>query len=463
MKTLVRELYGFRIETEPETRVCAEWFLKNDPELFEAMARSLSDQQHYELMYQWSFWARDKQLPPKDNDWSVWFLHAGRGFGKTRTGAEFVRWKIETGQWRRVALVGEDAADVRDVMVTGESGLLNVCPPWAKPRWIPSTRTLIWPNGAIAKTYSALDPEQLRGPQHDGAWCDEIAKWRYEDAWHQLMFGLRLGAHPQVVVTSTLRPKRWVKKILDASTTRRVGGGTIENSANLSAAALREMFRAYEGTRLGRQELHGEYLDDTPGALWARAMFDRPGFRLAEPPRGLRRVVVAIDPAVSASETSDETGIVVAGRDDRDRYYVLGDFSGRYSPEQWARRAVELYDAFKADCIVGEVNNGGDLVFMAIKTVAEKMYLDGARRSKEVPFSSVHASRGKAVRAQPISMLYEQGRAHHVGPLFDLEDQMVQFTPDGTESLGFSPDRVDALVWGLTEVSNEVGYQGFVM
>lgn len=412
------------------------------------------------LQYHWSFWARPNQLPPADGDWLVWFFHAGRGAGKSKSGAEWVRTQIETGACRRMALVGASMNDVVSVMVEGPSGLLAICPPWARPRLNLSKRELRWPNGGVCKLYSAEDPEQLRGPQHDGAWCDELAKWRYEDAWTQLQFGLRIGKHPRTVVTTTLRPRRWVKQILDQPTTIAVGGSTFDNEAHLSQAMLASLRKTYDGMRLGRQELYGEYLEDTPGALWNRSMFEVPGFRLDQAPTGLRRVVVAIDPAVSSNEGSDETGIVVCGKDDRDHFYILADYSGRMTPEQWSRKAIDAFDAFKADCIVAEVNNGGDMVESVIRNEANHLYASCTRHTREVPIYKVHASRGKVARAQPISMHYEQKRAHHVGQFQELEEQMAQFLPDGMD---FSPDRVDALVWGVTECQERRGWQGFVL
>lgn len=385
--------------------------------------------------YDWPAVARPNQLAP-DGDWRTWLLLAGRGFGKTRTGAEHVRAEVEGGRARRVALVAPTAADARDVMVEGESGILAISPPWCEPRYEPSKRRLTWPNGAIATLYSADEPRRLRGPQHDLAWADELAAWQRPEAWDQLMFGLRLGADPHVVVTTTPRPTRVIRDLIGDATTHVTRGSTYDNAANLAQAFLEQIVRKYEGTRLGRQELYAEVLDDVPGALWTRAMLE--DAQHTGPIPDLVRVVVAIDPAVTSGEDSDETGIIVAGVGLDGLVYVLADRTCRMSPDGWATRAVVALDEFQADRIVAEVNNGGDLVEATIRTV---------RRS--APYRKVHATRGKRVRAEPIAALYEQKRVRHVPGLDQLEDQMVTFLPEGSDA---SPDRVDALVWALTDL-----------
>lgn len=394
----------------------------------------LSDQEVLALLYDWPFWARPNQLPPP-GDWRVWLVLAGRGFGKTRTGAEWLRDQVQNRGRGRLALVAPTAADARDVMVEGESGILAISPPWFRPVYEPSKRRLTWPNGAIATTYSADEPDRLRGPQHDGAWADELAAWKYPDAWDMLMFGLRLGTDPRVVATTTPKPVRLIRELLASETTAVSRGSTYENAANLAPAFLQQIVTKYKGTRLGRQELDGEVLDDVPGALWTRKALD--DLRRPAAPE-LVRVVVAIDPAVTSGEDSDETGIVVAGRGVDGHGYVLRDLSCRMSPDGWARRAVVAFQDHRADRIVAEVNNGGDLVEQVVRTV-----------DRSVPYKAVHASRGKRVRAEPIAALYEQGKVHHVGGLPDLEDQMCSFLPEGGDK---SPDRVDALVWALTEL-----------
>src|SRR5579862_821718 len=388
------------------------------------------------LAHDWPFRARPAQLPPT-GEWRVWLLLAGRGFGKTRTGAELVHARVGTYAARRIALVAPTAADVRDVMVEGESGLLAIAAPGNRPLYEPSKRRLTWPNGAVATTFSADEPERLRGPQHDFAWCDELAAWRYPEAWDMLMFGLRLGADPRAVVTTTPRPTRLIRGLLADPQVAVTHGRTAANRAHLAPAFLDQIVRRYEGTRLGRQELDAELLDDMPGALWQRGIIE--AARIGSAPE-LARVVVAIDPAAGSGEHSDETGIVAAGRDAAGHGYVLADASGRYAPAEWARVAIAAYHAHRADRIVAEVNNGGEMVEATLRTV-----------DPDIPFSAVHAARGKVARAEPVAALYEQGRVHHLGALRRLEDQMCSFTSDfDRHAAGHSPDRVDALVSALT-------------
>jgi len=392
------------------------------------------------LEHDWELWARPQQLPPP-GDWRVWLLLAGRGFGKTRSGAEWVRMRVELGLARRVALVAPTAADARDVMVEGESGLVACAPKHFRPRFEPSKRRLTWPNGAVATCFSAEEPERLRGPQHDAAWCDELAAWRYEAAWDMLMLGLRLGADPRCVVTTTPKPVRLVRSLLASDTVAVTRGATRENAANLAPSFLDAIVRRYDGTRLGRQELEAELLEDVPGALWHRAMFEREGARVAAAP-ALARIVVAIDPAATSGEGADETGIIAAGIAPDGAAYVLEDLSGRMAPHEWAARAIGAYRALGAERIVAEVNNGGDMVEATLRAVD-----DG------VAFKSVRAARGKATRAEPVAALYEQGRVHHVGAFPALEDQMCGFSADfDRAAAGYSPDRLDALVWALSEL-----------
>jgi len=355
----------------------------------------------------------------------------GRGFGKTRALSEWIRTQVETGKCRRIAIVAPTAADARDVMVEGESGVLAVSPPWNRPNYEPSKRRLTWKSGVMATTYSADEPERLRGPQHDGAVCDELAAWRYPEAFDMLMFGLRLGSNPQCAIGTTPKPRKLIRDLLEDPRCIVVRGSTYENRVNLAPAFFSSIVRTYEGTTLGQQELHGEVLTDIPGALWNRGIILR-----SEEPETTNRVVVAIDPAVTSTDQSDETGVIVAGKAG-DRFYVLEDLSGRYSPETWARVAVEAYHRWKGDRIVGEVNNGGDMIESVIRQV-----------DRNIPYTAVRASRGKAVRAEPIAALYEQGRGFHCGTFSDLEDQMCSWTVEAD----WSPDRMDALVWAATEL-----------
>ena len=393
--------------------------------------QSFSEDEISQLLYTWEAWARPEQVEPT-GDWTFWLVKAGRGFGKTRTGAEWIRKKVEQGS-NRIGLIAPTAADVRDVMVEGESGILATSPPWSRPVYEPSKRRLVWPNGIMATTYSAEEPDRLRGPQHEILWADEIGHWRYPEAWDMAKLGLRLGVRPQAIVTTTPKPVRIVKELIEDKDCVMTGGSTYENVVNLAAAFYKTIVKKYEGTRLGRQEINAELLEDTPGALWTRQMIS--DLRVKKAPE-LVRIVVAIDPAVTSGDESDETGMIVGGLGVDGHGYVLQDLSCRIRPNMWARRAVNAYHVRKADRVIAEVNNGGDLVETVIRTV-----------DPDIPYQSVHASRGKRTRAEPISALYEQKKIHHVGVFEDLEDQQCSFLPEGS---GGSPDRVDALVWCFT-------------
>jgi phage terminase large subunit-like protein len=420
----------------------AGWLALLPEALRSELIAALSPAEALALLYDWPFWARANQLPP-DGDWRVWLLLAGRGFGKTRTGAEMIRARATARTARRLALVAPTAGDARDVMVEGESGILAISPPWERPRYEPSKRRLTWPNGAIATLFSADEPERLRGPQHDAAWCDELASWRYPEAWDMLMFGLRLGTDPRVVVTTTPRPTKLLRELIADPAAVVTRGTTYENRANLAAAFVGQIIHKYQGTRLGRQELEAELLEDVPGALWTRGMIE--GSRARGAPAFIR-VVVAIDPAGSSTEGADETGIIVVGKDEDGRGWVIADASGRYSPTEWAKTAISAYRAHGADRIVAEVNNGGDMVEATLRMI-----------EPSAPFAAVRATRGKVTRAEPIAALYEQGRIRHLGVFPRLEDQMCAFTIEAhgnlsARSAGYSPDRVDALVWALTHL-----------
>ena len=379
----------------------------------------------------------------------MWLLLAGRGFGKTRSGAEWTRQQVEYGRARRIALVAPTAADLRDVMIEGETGVLAMSNPGFRPEYHRSLRRLAWPNGTVAIGFSAEEPNRLRGPQHDAAWCDELAAWRHPEAWDNLLMGLRLGHDPRVVATTTPKPTRLIRELVRDPHCVVTRGSTRENIKHLPAAYLSSIIKRYEGTRLGRQELEAELLEDTPGALWTREQLE--AARVSERPV-LRRIVVAIDPAVSARPGADETGLIVAGLGADGLGYVLKDASDRYRAEDWARRAVALYQRFQADRVIGEVNNGGDLVESVLRAV-----------DRSVSYKAVRASRGKAVRAEPVAALYEQGRVKHHGAFPALEDQMCRFTADiDRAGAGESPDRVDALVWALTELMIEPSGTGLL-
>jgi phage terminase large subunit-like protein len=392
----------------------------------------LTDAEAEAMLWDWPFWARPNQQTPA-GDWTYWLILAGRGFGKTRTGAEWVRQQVKTSQY--VNLIGATADDARDIMVQGESGILAICPDGERPEYRPSQRKLVWPNGAVSLIFTADEPERLRGKQHSGLWGDELAAWRYPEALDQAKLGLRLGAHPQACFTTTPRPTKLVKSLASDPATVVTRGTTYDNQANLAPTFFSSIIRTYEGTRLGRQELQAEILDDNPNALWNRKQID--ALRVKEAP-AMKRVVIGVDPSVTSNEDSDLAGIIAAGIGADDHGYVLDDLSLIASPDGWARAAVKAYHDLKADRLVAEVNNGGDLVELVIRTV-----------DRNVSYKKVHASRGKMIRAEPIAALYEQGRVHHVGSLQELEDEMCDYDPITSSK---SPDRMDALVWAFTEL-----------
>lgn len=368
----------------------------------------------------------------------MWLILAGRGWGKSRTGAEAVREEVEQGRSGRIALIAETSADARDVMVEGESGILAVSPPWNRPKYEPSKRRLTWPNGAIATCYDAREPDQLRGPQHDFFWGDEWAKFRYAQAcWDNMLPGLRLGKNPRGVITTTPKPVPLIKALVRDPGVFLTKGKSTENLSNLAATFKRAVIDRYAGTRMGRQELDAEILEDVPGALWTRRGIDEARVDKAPP---LKRIVVAVDPAATGGESANENGIVIAGMSQDQQGYVIDDWSERGSPDKWARKVVAAYRRYEADVVVVEVNQGGDMVAQVLRSVEPNL-----------PIEEVRATRGKYVRAEPVAALYEQGRVHHVGALAELEDQMVTFTPEraADRSDGYSPDRVDALVWAL--------------
>ena len=394
--------------------------------------KELSANEAAEILEDWRFWARPDQIAP-EGDWRVWLILAGRGFGKTRCGAEWVHEQIRQGR-ERIALVGETKADVRDVMVEGESGILATAGR-NRPLYEPSKRRLTWPNGAIGVCYSGDEPDQLRGPQHDAAWLDELAKYRYaEETWSNLDLGLRLGESPQAVITTTPRPVQIMRELVADELVTVTRGSTYDNLQNLAESFAKRIVERYEGTRLGRQELHAEILDDVVGALWSREMID--AHRLRETPPHFERIVVGVDPAVTSGEDADETGILVAGMIGN-RGYIVEDLSGQYTPQEWAIQAIKAYYKYNADRIVAEVNQGGDMVEHTIRTV-----------DRNVSYKAVRAARGKILRAEPSAALYEQGRIHHCGTFAALEDQLCMYTHESRDS----PDRLDALVWALTDL-----------
>ncbi|MBX9664813.1 MAG: terminase family protein [Novosphingobium sp.] len=392
-------------------------------------------------------WARASQLPP-DGNWRVWLIMAGRGFGKTRAGAEWVRMVAERDHSARIALVASSLHEARSVMVEGESGIMTVSPPHMRPRYEPSLRRIVWPNGAQALLYSAAEAEALRGPQHSHAWCDEIAKWddnqgQARRCWDNLMLGLRLGDAPQIVATTTPRAVPLVRRLMaqvsedgDVVLTR---GSTLENEANLPGRFIADVTREFGGTLLGRQELDGELIDDLPGALWTRALLEVCRETTAVP--AMKRVIVGVDPPASAE--GDACGIVVCGLGDDGVARVLTDATvEKASPERWARAVAETARTWSADRVVAEANQGGAMVEAVLRAA-----------NATLPLRLVHATRGKAARAEPVAALYETGRVRHAGMFARLEDELCGLLPGGTyQGPGRSPDRADACVWALTEL-----------
>ncbi len=405
------------------------------------------------LLACWGLFAHPHQMPPAQSqgggDWLTWLLMGGRGAGKTRAGAEWIKAQalglapFASSPVGQIALVGETDHDVREVMIEGVSGLLAVHHRAQRPHWVPTRRRLEWPNGAVAYAFSADDPERLRGPQFGAAWSDEVAKWRYaEEAFDMLQFGLRLGAQPRQIVTTTPRPVALIKRLLADPMCAVTHAPTRANAYHLSPSFLQIVVARYKGTRLGRQELDGELIDDRPDALWQRDQIERA--RINAPP-SLSRIVVAVDPPASSTRHSDACGIVTVGRTEEGAMYVLADdtVSG-LRPNGWASRAIAVYRKWRADALVAEVNQGGDMVRAVLGEV-----------DPDVPVIAVRATRGKYLRAEPIAALYEQGRVFHAGHFPALEDEMCDFAANGLSS-NRSPDRVDALVWAMTELSMQV-------
>ena len=403
-----------------------------------AYQRNLPEWESARLRHNWDLHARESQLPP-EGDWDTWLILAGRGFGKTRAGAEWVRAQVETRQADRIALVARSLPEALSIMVHGESGIINISPPWDKPTYEPSKRKLTWPSGAHALVFSSHEPDQLRGPQFDAAWCDELASWEHPaETWDNLSFALRLGRRPRSVVTTTPKPVELVRSLPNISGTYVTRGTTFDNKDNLAPSFFDGIIDRYDGTRIGQQEIYAEITDEDEDALWKREWIEKA--RLGSYPP-IARIVVSIDPAMSTRPTSSETGIVVVGADmRRDHAYILADESGRLTPNNMALRVAHLFDKFNATQIVVEANAGGNHVETTLRNAIERT----------LPIKSIRARHGKQIRAEPVAALYEQGRVHHVGRFPDLEDQMCTWTPDVSPS--HSPDRADALVHAVTDL-----------
>lgn len=423
-----------------------------DEQVQQALSQ-LSPSQLEHLQHDWSFWARPEQIEPK-GDWNTWFINAGRGFGKTRAGVEWVREQVKQGH-KRIAAVAATNSDIERVMVKGESGFLNTCWKGDKthkgkemgyPEWSPTKRSLTWANGAKVEFYSAEEPERLRGPQFSAAWCDELAAWNKDiDTWDMLQFTLRLGKHPKVCVTTTPKSTVLVRNLIDKPTTHVTTGSTFDNAANLADTYLKAVKDQYEGTRLGRQEIYAEILKENEGALWTSDMVDACQIDRDKVPNLVRKVV-AVDPAISSNTESDETGIILAGIDINGICYVLGDYTIKALPEVWGQRAAELFYEKECDRLIYESNQGKDTIPPLFKVVDDN-----------IPLKGVFASRAKIARAEPVSALYERGKVKHVrnpeddgASLSQLEMQMTTYEPMGRYK---SPDRYDAMVWAITELA----------
>ena len=400
----------------------------------------------FSLRTEWLRIARDKQLQPKIPHY-IWLILAGRGWGKTRTGAQDIALYALRNKNVNCAVVAPTAGDLRRVCFGGQSGLLSIIPKdcylnsKSQKGYSSSVSEIRLFNGSKITGYAAQEPDRLRGPQFHRAWCDELAAWRYPEAFDQLMFGLRLGENPQCVITTTPKPTKIIKELIERDDVQVTSGSTFENEENLAESALTMLRDKYEGTTLGRQELYAEVIETIDGALWNQEMIERTRIS-KETEKELSKIIVAIDPAVTSNKNSDETGIIVVGKDYSNNFYVLEDCSGRHSAEKWGTIAVNLYHDWDANYIVAETNNGGDLVERLIRNIDTR-----------VPFRSVRATRGKILRAEPISSLYEQNRVRHLGVFPELEQQMCSYTGETNTS----PDRLDALVWGLTELSKSTG------
>src|SRR5271155_672726 len=393
-----------------------------------------------QLFHDWAFWARPEQASP-DGDWIIWLILAGRGAGKTRAGAEAVRTWVQTHPI--VNLIGATLADARDIMVRGESGILACCRRDERPRFLAADLRLEWPNGAVSALFSAEEPDRLRGKQHMKLWCDELAAWRQPDAFDQAMLGLRLGDKPQAVITTTPRPSKNIKALSEGKDTIVTRGSTFDNKAHMARAFFERVTARYKGRAIGRQELFAEIVEETPGALWTRALLERQRIAPEAAPKEFSEIVVAVDPPARSGSKSDECGLIVAAKAESGLFYVLADLTSQgETPGAWGARVGAAFRGFKANRVVAEINNGGDMV------------TEGLRQSEpNLPVRAVHATRGKFLRAEPIAAAYERGLVFHAGTFMKLEDQLCALTPDfDRRAAGFSPDRADALVWALADL-----------
>ena len=406
---------------------------------------ALDDRECEELLAQWSFWARPDQRAP-EGDWVYWVILAGRGAGKTRAGAETIR------EWAKsytyVNLIGPTRDDVRDVMVLGESGLMAICPRSERPTYARASARLTWPNGAVTQLFSAEEPDRLRGKQHMKLWLDELAAWRRPDAFDQAMLGLRLGDRPQAVITTTPRPTKLIKQLSGDAQAIVTRGSTFDNAHHLSRAFVERITARYAGRDIGRQELYAEIIEEAPGALWTRALIERQRLPASAAADDYAEIVVGVDPPAKSGASADECGIVVVARRTNGHVHVLADLTSQGdSPGQWAARVAAAFRRYRANRVVAEINNGGEMVVEVLR-----------QSDPTLPVRKVTATRGKFLRAEPVAAAYERGLAHHLGEFAKLEDQMCSLTPDfDARVAGFSPDRADALVWAIADLIGGYG------
>jgi phage terminase large subunit-like protein len=400
----------------------------------------LTDEEAAELYYDWSLWARPDQIAP-EGDWVYWLILAGRGAGKTRTGAETVRAWVR--DYPIVNLIGATRQDAREIMVMGESGLLAICPPRERPRFARGADRLEWPNGAVSQIFSAEEPDRLRGKQHMKLWLDELAAWRDPDAFDQAMLGLRLGDKPQAIVTTTPRPTKLIRQLVDSPDAVVTRGSTYDNARFLADNFLTRIAARFDGRAIGRQELYGEIVEEAPGALWTRALIERQRLPREGPRADYVEIVIAVDPPARSGSKADECGIVAVGRTACGIIHVLADLSSQgETPGEWSARAVSAFRRFEANRVVAEINNGGEMVTQVLR-----------QNDPNLPVRTVTATRGKFLRAEPVAAAYERGAVFHLGAFEKLEDQLCTLTSDfDSRAAGFSPDRADALVWAIADL-----------
>ncbi len=439
--TQARRIGSVRPPPIPEGRIrSASDLLKLELDTRVRMFAEMTPLECAQLFHDWALWARPDQAPP-EGDWIIWLILAGRGAGKTRAGAEAVRNWVQT--YPLVNLIGATIADTRDIMIRGESGILACCRRDERPRFLAADLRLEWPNGAVSMLFSAEEPDRLRGKQHMKLWCDELAAWRQPDAFDQAMLGLRLGDKPQAVITTTPRPSKIIKDLTVGKDTIVTRGSTFDNKANLARAFFERITARYKGRAIGQQELFAEIVEETPGALWSRALLERQRVAPEAAPKEFAEIVVAVDPPARSGSKSDECGLIVAAKAQNGLFYVLADLTSQgETPGAWGARVGAAFRGFKANRVVAEINQGGDMVTEVLR-----------QSEPNLPVRAVHATRGKFLRAEPIAAAYERSLVFHIGTFSKLEDQLCALTPDfDRRAMGFSPDRADALVWALADL-----------